>query len=98
LYHFGDRHEDYVQSRLEGYARNNPRKLEKILDELEKRRSAQKLYNLPFAKEITRVHPRPADFSLDIWREKIRDAVGTTDYTLDSTSGNTILDENETLS
>ncbi|OAL25624.1 hypothetical protein AYO20_10399 [Fonsecaea nubica] len=74
-YHFNGSHEDHVRTRLEGYARNNPRKLEKILDELEKRRAAQKLFNLPFAKEITRVHPRPADFSLEVWREKVRDSI-----------------------
>lgn len=74
-YHCIGSHEDHVRARLEGYARSNPRKLDKILDELEKRRAAQKLFNLPFAKEITRVHPRPADFCLEVWREKVRDSV-----------------------
>ncbi|EXJ88993.1 hypothetical protein A1O3_02057 [Capronia epimyces CBS 606.96] len=75
-FHWGGSHEDHVRNRLEGYARSNPRALEKILDELDKRRAAQKLFNLPFAEEITRVHPRPADFSLEIWREKVRDSLG----------------------
>ncbi|KIW73752.1 hypothetical protein PV04_01845 [Phialophora macrospora] len=74
-YHYAGSHEDHVQARLEGYARSNPRKLEKILDELEKRRAAQKLFNLPFAQEITQFHPRPASFSLEVWRERIRDSV-----------------------
>ncbi|OCT53309.1 Leucine Rich Repeat domain protein [Cladophialophora carrionii] len=74
-YHFAGSHEDHVRTRLEGYARNNPRKLEKILDELEKRRAAQKLFNLPFAKEITQFHPHPASFSLEVWRERVRDSV-----------------------
>ena len=74
-YHYVGSHHDHVQSRLEGYARNNPRKLEKILDELEKRRVAQKLFNLPFAKEITQAHPCPADFSLEVWRDRVRDSV-----------------------
>ncbi|KAI1611420.1 hypothetical protein EDD37DRAFT_632290 [Exophiala viscosa] len=97
-YHFDGSHEDYVRTRLEGYARSNPRKLEKILDELEKRRAAQKLFNLPYAKEITRVHPKPASFSLDVWRERIRDTVGTKDYTLDGSNDTAILDEDDTFS
>ncbi|KIX02099.1 uncharacterized protein Z518_08038 [Rhinocladiella mackenziei CBS 650.93] len=75
-FHWGGSHEDHVRTRLEGYARNNPRKLEKILDELEKRRAAQKLFNLPFAKDITRVHPHAANFNLDVWREKVRESIG----------------------
>ncbi|KAJ9499093.1 hypothetical protein LTR96_004021 [Exophiala xenobiotica] len=94
-YHAGGTHDDYVRTRLEGYARSNPRKLEKILDELDKRRDAQKLFNLPDAKEITLVHPRPASFSLDVWREKVRDAVGTRDFTLDGTTDFTFDDTNE---
>lgn len=97
-YHFGGSHEDHIRTRLEGYARSNPRKLEKILDELEKRRAAQKLFNLPYAKEITRVHPKPASFSLDVWRERIRDTVGTKDYTLDGCNDTAILDEDDILS
>ncbi|KIY00338.1 uncharacterized protein Z520_04023 [Fonsecaea multimorphosa CBS 102226] len=98
-YHFNGSHEDHVQTRLEGYARNNPRKLEKILDELEKRRAAQKLFNLPFAKEITRVHPRPADFSLEVWREKVRDSIRLNDE-FDRTAMDTAIvdDSDETLS
>ncbi|KIV97840.1 hypothetical protein PV10_01545 [Exophiala mesophila] len=75
-YHYGGTHEDHVSARLSGYLKSQPRKLQKILDELEKRRSAQKLFNLPFAKEITRVQPHPASFSLDIWREKVRESIG----------------------
>ena len=74
-YHYTGSHNDHVRTRLEGYARSNPRKLEKILDELEKRRVAQKLFSLPDAKEITQFHPRPASFSLEVWRERIRDSV-----------------------
>jgi len=74
-YHYTGSHEDHVKTRLEGYARSNPRKLEKILDELEKRRAAQRLFNLPYAKEIAQSHPRPASFSLEAWRERIRDSV-----------------------
>ncbi|OQV02740.1 hypothetical protein CLAIMM_07885 [Cladophialophora immunda] len=98
-YHFSGSHEDHVRTRLEGYARSNPRKLEKILDELEKRRAAQKLFNLPFAKEITRVHPRPADFSLEVWREKVRDSIRLTDE-FDRTGADTAIvdDSDETLS
>ncbi|OAP58186.1 hypothetical protein AYL99_07276 [Fonsecaea erecta] len=98
-YHFSGSHEDHVRTRLEGYARNNPRKLEKILDELEKRRAAQKLFNLPFAKEITRVHPRPADFSLEVWREKVRDSIRLSDE-FDRTGADTAIvdDSDETLS
>ncbi|EXJ95032.1 hypothetical protein A1O1_00150 [Capronia coronata CBS 617.96] len=83
-FHWGGSHEDHVRNRLEGYARSNPRKLEKILDELDKRRAAQKLFNLPFAAEITRVHPHPADFSLEIWREKVRDSLGIREVLNDS--------------
>ncbi|KAL6245388.1 hypothetical protein RBB50_007387 [Rhinocladiella similis] len=97
-YHFGGSHDDYVRARLEGYARSNPRKLEKILDELDKRRAAQKLFNLPDAKEITQFHPRPASFSLEVWREKVRDAVGTRDFTLDSSDETAIIDDDDTLS
>jgi hypothetical protein len=78
-FHFGGTHEDHIRTRLEGYARTNPKKLEKILDELDKRRSAQKLFNLPFAKEITRFHPRAASFSLEIWRERVRESIGVRD-------------------
>ncbi|KAL2395203.1 hypothetical protein ABEF93_001881 [Exophiala dermatitidis] len=83
-YHWGGTHEDHVRNRLEGYARSHPRKLEKILDELDKRRAAQKLFNLPFAEEITRVHPRPASFSLQIWREKVRDSLGARELVNDT--------------
>ncbi|KAJ9608147.1 hypothetical protein H2200_007135 [Cladophialophora chaetospira] len=89
-------HEDHVKTRLEGYARSNPRKLEKILDELEKRRAAQKLFNLPYAKEITQFHPRPASFSLEVWRERIRDSVRFSeglDGSLDETAIADDLDE-----
>lgn len=94
-YHFDGAHEDHVRTRLEGYARSNPRKLEKILDELEKRRAAQKLFNLPFAREITRVHPKPADFSLDVWREKVRGSIGLRALSEDSYSDTAILDDSD---
>ncbi len=94
-YHFGGSHQEHVRSRLEGYAKNNPRKLDKILDELEKRRAAQKLFNLPFAEEITRVHPAPASFSLDIWREKVRESIGVRDYESDKSDDVAIIDEND---
>ncbi|KAJ9624383.1 hypothetical protein H2204_010836 [Knufia peltigerae] len=97
-YHFGGSHDEYIRTRLEGYARSNPRKLEKILDELDKRRAAQKLFNLPDAKEITQFHPRPASFSLEVWREKVRDAVGTHDFTLDNLDETAIIDDDDTLS
>ncbi|KIW96283.1 uncharacterized protein Z519_03352 [Cladophialophora bantiana CBS 173.52] len=98
-FHFNGSHEDHVRTRLEGYARSNPRKLEKILDELEKRRAAQKLFNLPFAKEITRVHPRPADFSLDVWREKVRDSIRLSEEFDRTTTDTAIVDDSdETLS
>jgi len=70
-YHSGGTHEEYVQARLEGYARSNPRKLEKILDELDKRRLAHKLYQSSFSADVGS-GVRPLDFSLDVWREKIR--------------------------
>jgi len=93
-FHFGGSHEDHIRTRLEGYARTNPKKLEKILDELDKRRSAQKLFNLPFAKEITRFHPRAASFSLDIWREKVRESIGVRDVG-ESFNDNAILDDSD---
>jgi hypothetical protein len=80
---------------LEGYARSNPRKLEKILDELEKRRAAQKLFNLPFAKEITQFHPRPASFSLEVWRERIRDSVRLGEGFDGTLEGTAILDDTD---
>jgi hypothetical protein len=84
-----------VRTRLEGYARSNPRKLEKILDELEKRRAAQKLFNLPFAKEITQFHPRPASFSLEVWRERIRDSVRLGEGFDGTLEGTAILDDTD---
>lgn len=74
-HHYVGTHEDHVRTRLEGYARSNPRKLDKILDELDKRRAAQKLFDLQFAKEITQCYRSPVDFSLEVWRERIRDSV-----------------------
>ncbi|EXJ63917.1 hypothetical protein A1O7_00252 [Cladophialophora yegresii CBS 114405] len=98
-YHFAGSHEDHVRTRLEGYARNNPRKLEKILDELEKRRAAQKLFNLPFAKEITQFHPHPASFSLEVWRERVRDSVRLGEGFDGTLEGTAIADDtDETLS
>lgn len=93
-FHFGGSHEDHIRTRLEGYARTNPKKLEKILDELDKRRSAQKLFNLPFAKEITRFHPRAASFSLDIWRERVRESIGLRDVG-DTANDTAIFDDSD---
>ncbi len=98
-YHYAGSHDDHVHTRLEGYARSNPRKLEKILDELEKRRTAQKLFNLPYAKEIIQFHPQPASFSLEVWREKIRDSVRLSDGFDGSFDETAIADDlDETLS
>ena len=94
-HHFGGSHEEHIQTRLEGYARSNPRKLEKILDELEKRRCAQKLFNLPFAKEITCAHPRAASFSLDVWREKLRESIGPHHLSVDATNDTAIFDDTD---
>jgi len=93
-FHFGGTHEDHIRTRLEGYARTNPKKLEKILDELDKRRAAQKLFNLPFAKEITRFHPRAASFSLDIWRERVRESIGGRDVG-EAANDTAILDDSD---
>ena len=65
------------------------------MDELEKRRVAQKLFNLPFAKEITRVHPRAASFSLEVWREKLRESIGVRDVFVDGPNDTAILDDSD---
>lgn len=67
-HHSGGAHDDYIQARLEGYARSNPRKLQKILQEIEKRRSAQRFGKLPLAG----LGRDRSDSGLDIWREKLR--------------------------
>jgi hypothetical protein len=70
-HHSGGTHDDYIQSRLEGYARSNPRKLQKILQEIEKRHKAQKNGKLPTGA-VVRVGKHRSDSGLEIWREKLR--------------------------
>lgn len=68
------------------------------MDELEKRRSAHKLFNLPFAKDILRVQPTPADFSLEVWREKVRESIGLRDIVLDAANNTAIDDSDDAVS
>jgi hypothetical protein len=70
-HHSGGCHDDYIQARLEGYARSNPRKLQKILQEIDKRRQAQRYGKLPTGA-VVRLGRNRSDSGLDIWREKLR--------------------------
>lgn len=70
-HHSGGSHDDYIQTRLEGYARSNPRKLQKILQEIEKRHKAQRNGRLPTGA-VVRVGKHRSDSGLEIWREKLR--------------------------
>ena len=71
-FHPEGKHEDHVESRLEGYARSNPKKLEKILDEIEKRRRAQKYHKQSFGAAITKAEYKSASSDVDVWREKLK--------------------------
>ena len=77
-YHSGGSHEEYVQTRLEGYAKNNPRKLEKILGEIEKRQQAQKFCKTSFGPAVSGAARRRSSSTLDTWRYKLRDIISRT--------------------
>lgn len=70
-HHSGGTHDDYIQARLDGYARSNPRKLQKILQEIEKRHKAQRNGKLP-SGTVVRVGKHRSDSGLEVWREKLR--------------------------
>ena len=70
-HHSGGGHDDYIQARLEGYARSNPRKLQKILQEIEKRRLAQR-FQRPSIALVPGLGRDRSDSGLDIWRDKLR--------------------------
>ena len=78
-YHTGGNHESYVQTRLEGYARSNPRKLEKILNEIEKRRRAQRYHKLSFGLAITNPDRTRSNSDLDVWRYKLKQVLSRPD-------------------
>lgn len=82
-HHSGGSHDDYIQSRLEGYARSNPRKLQKILQEIEKRHKAQRYGKLPLGT-VVRVGRHRSDSGLDIWREKLRKVLAQPDVEEDA--------------
>jgi hypothetical protein len=68
-------HEEHVQARLDDYARTNPRKLEKIIDEIERRRRSRKSRNQSFGRSLS-VDARPRTSSdLDIWRDKLKEVL-----------------------
>ena len=71
-HHPGGQHDQLVETRLEGYARSNPRKLEKILDEIEKRRRAQKYHKQSFGPAITNAEHHRTSSDLDVWRDKLK--------------------------
>jgi len=71
-FHPDGTHEQHVETRLEGYARSKPRKLEKILDEIEKRRRAQKYRKQPFGPVPTCVSQHRSNSDLGIWRNKVK--------------------------
>lgn len=70
-HHSGGSHDDYIQARLEGYARSNPRKLQKILQEIDKRRQAQRFGRVPQGVTPGLGRDR-TDSGLDVWRDKLR--------------------------
>ncbi|RMD40505.1 hypothetical protein DV735_g4624, partial [Chaetothyriales sp. CBS 134920] len=70
--HDGGSHDDYVQARLDGYARSSPRKLTKILAEIEKRLQAQKFCKAPLGPAIAKFQRSRTDSGLDVWGEKLK--------------------------
>ena len=74
-YHVGGNHQEYVQTRLDGYAQSNPKKLEKILEEIEKRRQAQKFCKAPLGSAVSGLHRSRTDSGLDEWSKKLKQAI-----------------------
>lgn len=65
-------HEEHVQMRLDGYARSNPRKLEKIIDEIERRRRAKQSRTQSFTRSLSASGRQRTSSDLDVWREKLK--------------------------
>ncbi|RMZ87740.1 hypothetical protein DV736_g5031, partial [Chaetothyriales sp. CBS 134916] len=70
--HDGGSHDDYVQARLDGYARSSPRKLTKILAEIEKRLQAQKFCQASLGPAVAKFQRSRTDSGLDAWGEKLK--------------------------
>ena len=70
-YHVGGSHDEYVRTRLDGYAHSNPRKLEKIFEEIEKRRQNQKRKTSQSPASAKSGRSR-TDSGLDVWGERLK--------------------------
>jgi F-box-like len=91
-HHPGGDHEEHVHTRLEGYARSNPKKLERILDEIDKRQRSQKYHKRSFGSAITGLERQSTSSDLDAWREKLQQVLSRHHEEEDEDA---ILDEDE---